>query len=210
MNTENTNGAAVGAAVTEGAPAARPLRPSLRFFHANAKGTGCAIKMVLHPAHDIVDGSVWLTAAQQMTIGNRLGPNPTFPRFDWENAICIKLEFADLCKMLQVFRGECESLENGKGLVHRTAWATTQIGLRHIVDPVQGYSLELYRTRSQGEEAHAHILFYPWEALGIAEAIAGSMSVISFGIPMVIPHDTSEYKAKNREMRHANVRSSAA
>ena len=83
-------------------------------------------------------------------------------------------------------------------------YKTTKIVLRHLVEPVSGYSFELYRTPTQGEEMRAHIFFTPWEALGLAEAIAGSMSVISFGIPMVIPHDTSAYEAENRELR--NVR----
>ena len=184
--------------------AARAYRPSLRFFHPNGRGTGCAVKMDLHPAHDRVDGSIMLKVANQMTVGNMQGPNPTFPRFDWENSMSVKLDFSDLCKMLQVFRGECESLEDGRGLYHRTARATTKIVLRHLVEPVSGYSFELYRTPTQGEEMRAHIFFTPWEALGLAEAIAGSMSVISFGIPMVIPHDTSAYEAENRELR--NVR----
>ena len=161
--------------------------------------------MDLHPAHDRVDGSIMVRVANQMTVGDLRGPNPTFPRFDWENAVSVKLDFSDLCKMLQVFRGECESLEEGRGLYHRTARATTKIVLRHLVDPVAGYSFELYRTPAQGEETRTHILFSPWEALGLAEAIAGSMAVISFGIPVVIPHDTSAYVAENREYRNANA-----
>lgn len=63
-------------------------RPALAFYHANAKGTGCAVKMTLHPATVdasgiTTDGYIELTAANQMTVGNRLGPNPTFPKFDW-------------------------------------------------------------------------------------------------------------------------------
>ena len=182
-----------------------PIRPSLRFFHPNGKGTGCAVEMNLHPAHDRVDGSIMVKVANQMTVGDIRGPNPIFPRFDWENAVCVKLDFSDLCRMLQVFRGECEELENGKGIYHRTARSLTKIVLRHLVEPVQGYSFELYRTPTQGEETRTHILFSPWEALGIAEAIAGSMAVISFGIPMVIPHDTSAYEAENRGLRHATA-----
>lgn len=33
------------------------FRPRLALYHANAKGTGCAIKMELHPAHGATDGS---------------------------------------------------------------------------------------------------------------------------------------------------------
>ena len=55
------------------------FRPRLAIYHANAKGTGCAIKMELHPAVGATDGSIFCTFAAQKTVGNRLGPNPTFP-----------------------------------------------------------------------------------------------------------------------------------
>ena len=194
---------------TETNKAASPVgtyRPKLAFYHANAKGTGCAATLELHPAHDSVDGSIMLCVANQMTVGNRMGPNPTFPRFDWENRICVKLDFNDLCAMLQVFRGECETLNGDHGLFHRTARASTKIQLRHLVEPVSGYSLELYRTPAGGrDEVRAHLLFSPAEALGLCEAIAGSMALVAFGIPMLISHDTSAYEAENREFRHASA-----
>jgi len=179
-------------------------RPKLAFYHANPRGTGGAVSMDLHPAHGYKEGCIMMRVSNQMTVGNRQGPNPTFPRFDWENAIIVKLGFDDLCQMLQVFRGECESLGEGKGLYHATAKATTTIRLRHLVDAVTGYSLEVYRTsRAGGEESRASILFSNAEALGLCEAIAGSMSVISFGIPVVLPHDTAAYEAEQKEFRNA-------
>ena len=167
-----------------GTDVAQPaFRPKLAFYHANSRGTGGAVSMDLHPAHGNKDGCIMMRIANQMTIGNRQGPNPTFPRFDWENAIVVKLGFDDLCQILQVFRGECESVGDGKGLIHVTAKASTSIRLRHMIEPVKGYSLEVYRTsRNGGEESRAHILFSNAEAVGLCEAIAGSMSVISFGI----------------------------
>ena len=183
-------------------PPSGTYRPKLAFYHASPKGTGCAATLELHPAHDDVDGSIWLCVANQMTIGNRMGPNPTFPRFDWENRICVKLDFNDLCAMLQVFRGECESINGDHGLYHRTAKATTKIRLRHLVDPVSGYSLELYKTPAGGgEESHAHLLLSPAEALGLCESIAGAMYLVSFGIPMLVPHDTTAYRREAREVR---------
>ena len=188
------------------APPCGLYRPKLTMYHANAKGTGCAVSMELHPAHDRTDGCIMLRAANQMTIGDRRGPNPTFPRFDWESAISVKLDFSDLCKILQVFRGECESIEDDRGLYHRSPRATTRIVLRHLVDPISGYSLDLYRTPVAGDgELRAHFLFSPAEALGLCESIAGSLSVITFGIPMLVPHDTAVYEAEVREMRNASA-----
>ena len=187
-----------------GIPPVGQFRPKLAFFHANAKGTGCASTLELHPAHDDTDGCIMLTVANQMTVGNRMGPNPTFPRFDWENRICVKLDFNDLCAMLQVFRGECESINGDHGLYHRTAKAATKIQLRHLVDPVSGYSLEVYRTPTGGgEESRAHLLLNTAEALGLCESITGAMYLVSFGIPMLIPHDTAVYRRETREARNA-------
>ena len=187
-----------------GTDVAQPaFRPKLAFYHANSRGTGGAVSMDLHPAHGNKDGCIMMRIANQMTIGNRQGPNPTFPRFDWENAIVVKLGFDDLCQILQVFRGECESVGDGKGLIHVTAKASTSIRLRHMIEPVKGYSLEVYRTsRNGGEESRAHILFSNAEAVGLCEAIAGSMSVICFGIPMLVAHDTTAYREKVQEARH--------
>jgi len=195
MNEENKK--------TEVAVALGQRRPKLAFFRANARGTGCMLTMELHPAHDYTDGCVMMRLANQKTIGNRLGPNPTYATFDTENDIIVKLDFNDLCKFLQVFRGECESLEEGRGIYHRTARASTKIVLRHVIDPVSGYSLEVYRTPSEGgDSVNAHMLLSTAEALGICESIAGSLYLVSFGIPMLVPHDTTAYRAENRGRRN--------
>lgn len=164
------------------------FRPKLTFYHPNAKGTGCAISMEVHPAHGEVDGSIFLSAANQLTVGDRTGDVPVFPRFDWENKLTVRLCFNDLCQLMQVFRGETESVNDGKGLYHSTSGFTTRISLRHLVEPVAGYSLELSRTPvKSGEcEQRSRFFFSAAEAGGVADAISGSMAVISFGIPTVI------------------------
>ena len=107
------------------------IRPQFSLYHPNGKGTGAAIELELHPAHDRTDGSIMMKIANQMTIGDRRGPNPTYPHFDWKGAVTVKLDFNDLSKMLQVFRGECEAIDDGHGLYHSSARATTKIVLRH-------------------------------------------------------------------------------
>ena len=179
------------------------FRPQLAIYHPNGKGTGGAAKMNLHPAHDDTEGCLMLSIANQSAVGGQAGGGQVggvqqFARFDWENAITVKLGFADLCAMLQVFNGECESLGDGRGIYHRTARALTKIVLRHLVDPRPCYSLELYRTlTANGGETRAHLLISSAEAEGLRAAILGSMSVVCFGIPMLIPHDTSAYRAEN-------------
>ena len=163
----------------------RAFRPTLAFYKANAKGSGCAMKMELHPAHGQTDGSIMVTLANQMTIGDRRGPNPTFPHFDWENAICVKLDFSDLSKMLQVFRGECESIEDGRGLVHRSPEGLAYIRLAHLIEPIPGYRLEVEFYAGEGRIEKRSIMLAPYEALGLVAAIESSLVVICFGIPMV-------------------------
>lgn len=161
-------------------------RPTAAFYHPNGKGTGSALKLALYPAAGQSEGCIMMRVANQLTIGNRQGPNPTFPRFDWENSIVVKLNFDDLCKILQVLRGECESVEDGKGLYHRSSKAKTRICFHHVVEVATGYSLEIYRTAFEGEhEQRVHFMLNPAESLGVCEAIAGSMSLICFGVPSV-------------------------
>lgn len=180
-------------------------RPALKLYHPNAKGTGSAIEIKLHPAHDDVDGSIMLRIANQCFVGDRNAPTPTFSRFDWENAICVKLDFMDLCKILQVFRGECESIDDGNGLFHITAKASTKINLRHETEPASSYTLFISRAARDGDSVRAHMTFSACEALGLCEAITKSMSVIAFGIPMLVPHDTSAYTSEQRRFRDARA-----
>ena len=185
-------------------PALGSIRPSLCFYHANPKGTGSAVKMNLHPAHDYTDGCIMLKIANQMTVGTPMGPNPTFATFDWENAMTVKLDFGDLCQMLQVFRGECESINGEKGLYHRSPVGQTSIRLSHHVDPVPGYLLEIYRSSRTDKNAdnRAWMFFKPAEALGICEAITGALYLVAFGIPMLVPHNTAAYREQTKEMRN--------
>lgn len=173
------------------------FRPQLALYHPNGKGTGGAAKIDLHPAHDATPGCMMLKLASQCAVGGRQGGAEQFARFDWENAITVKLDFNDICAILQVFGGECESLCDGHGLYHRTARATTKIMMRHIIDPRPGYSLDLYRTAADGVESRAHLMLSQAEAEGLRAAMAGSMSTICFGIPMVVEHDTAAYRAAN-------------
>lgn len=166
-------------------PVAR-YRPNLCFYHANLKGTGSAVKMNLHPAHDNTDGCIMLSIANQRTVGDRNGPTPTFSTFDWEGAIHVKLDFGDLTQMLQVFRGECESINDGKGLYHRSSKGATSIRLAHLIEPVSGYMLDVCRKLNGDSDdgTRARMMFGAAEALGLQEAIAGSMYLIGFGIPI--------------------------
>lgn len=164
------------------------IAPRLALYHATGRGTGSAATFEVVPATAGDGGAIRLKLARQATVGNRQGPTPSYSRFDWEHALVVKLGFADLCAFLQVFRGERESLADGRGLLHVSARAQTSIRLSHRVEPAPGYSLEVYRkTLASGEESRAAILLTDSEAVGLCEAIAGSMAVICFGVPVERP-----------------------
>ena len=106
--------------------------------------------------------------------------------------------------MLQVCRGECESINGEKGLYHRSPVGQTSIRLSHHVDPVPGYLLEIYRSSRTDKNAdnRAWMFFKPAEALGICEAITGALYLVAFGIPMLVPHNTAAYREQTKEMRN--------
>ena len=180
------------------------FRPRFTLYHQNQKGNGSAIQLELHPAHDDVDGSIFLTLACQKTIGNMSGSNRVNSTFDWLTAMTVKLDFNDLTQMLQVFRGEKENINDDHGLLHISRGYNTTIKFRHLLDPYNGYSFEIYRSIPGKPDADrsGYFFFKPSEALGIATAIENSLGVICFGIPKVIPHDTTAYRRDTREMRN--------
>ena len=169
---------------TQTAPAA--YRPRLSYYHPNGRGTGGVVQFELHPAHGSTDGSIFASFARQKTVGAMDGATRTFPRFDWANRICVKLDMADLMQMLQVFRGMQESIADGKGLFHRHERGSTVIKLEHRIEPQPGYLFEAWRRPESGEASRIGVVFTVNEALGLSLAIEQSMDVIAFGIPVVV------------------------
>ena len=141
--------------------------------------------MELHPAHGDAAGSIIMSLASQKTIGDYRGPNPSYTTFDWENPITVKLDFIDLSKMLQVFRGECESIDEGRGLVPRSSKGLAYIRLAHLIEPIPGYRLEVEFFAGSGNSERRTVMLMPCEALGLVAAIESSLGVICFGVPMV-------------------------
>lgn len=173
---------------------AQKERPDFAIYHPNGKGTGCAFRMNLHPAHDDRDGCIMVSFANQNSVGNRQAAVPTYPTFDWKNKVSVKLDFSDICKIIQVLRGTSAGLEDGRGLYHRSAKFATKITLKHIMEPVEGFMLGVYRapalkTVAEPEQS-ARILLNTWEALGIALAFENSIGVVCFGIPKVAKAQT--------------------
>lgn len=167
-------------------------RPKFALYRANGKGTGSAVSFELCPAHGNTEGCIIMTLACQKTVGNSRGPNPTYPTFAWDAAMTIKLGFNDLTQILQVIRGETESVNGERGLYHQVRGVVTTIKFRHVVEGFGGYALELYRnTQGHPDDDRCGFFFFTSaEALGLSAAIENSLGVVCFGIPKVIPHDT--------------------
>ena len=91
-----------------------------------------------------------------------------------------RLGFNELTQILQVLRGELESTDDGTGLYFREG-SNKRVVLRHMVEPVCGYSLELMDDQISGRRFN--ILLTNADALGICDAIAGAMVWVAFGDP---------------------------
>ena len=157
------------------------------FYHPNGKGTGSALQLELHPAHEDTEGSVFLTMAPQRTIGMRTADDTVHPTFDWRNAVCLKLDLMDLAQMLQVFRGVQESLADGKGIFHRSSNASAVIKFEHRIEPVPGYMLDVSKKPLTGELQRVSFFFRAAEAFACALMLEQALVYVAFGIPTVIP-----------------------
>ena len=151
--------------------------------HPAPSGKGSAIRFTLHPAHGNVSGCVMCELAKQKTAVSVTGETPTFATFDWENKICCKMGLGDLAQMMMVFRGMQESIQDGKGLFHRSAKANTVIKFSHQIEPRPGYMFSASCKPFDGELRDAFFVFRPEEAVWFSTALEAAMSVLVFGVP---------------------------
>ena len=165
----------------------RTYRPRLTFYHANGKGTGSAAQFEVVPACSERDGVIYLTLASQKSIATGVDDQGKrqYATFDWQNRVIVKLNFNDLCQMLQVFRGPVTAIADGKGLYHNSRNMTTMINLTQQAEPYSGLALDVSR-RSKDESDSAvrvRIVFNSAEAFGLGAVIEQSLGIIAFGIP---------------------------
>ena len=91
--------------------------------------------------------------------------------FVWTNALCVSLDFDDVARMLMVFRGETESINDGAGIIRRDC----KFNMSHVIEPVCGYMMILTRGNRLVE-----FMLKPAEALGISLALEHSMAKLVF------------------------------
>lgn len=132
----------------------------LKIFHPNAKGTGACL-MMTQRKYDCVTLSIH-PEKQQCGI----------PCFDMNDCVSFAADWCNLSEMLMVFRGECESLGDGRGLSYAYDAGWSKLMLRHVIEPVRCYVLEIYEKREDVENRGIFSLS-PAEALGLSLIIEG-------------------------------------
>ena len=90
----------------------------------------------------------------------------------------------DLAKILQVFRGQYESIDDGKGLYHRTVKGCTVFRICHRIEPIGGYVLDVSHKPNDGETVSLVFAITYDEAFALAEAIDHAMLYVAFGVPV--------------------------
>ena len=165
-------------------------RPRYCCCHPNPKVTGTSVRFELHPAHGYVEGSIFATFALQKSIGSSGDGARSYPTFDWDGSITVRLSINEVAEILEVFRGYREKLCDGKGFFHSTAGASTVINLAHRLEPSPGYLFGVSRKMADGGIRRANILLSMSEATVLSEAMASSMVYMAFGIPKV--HERQE------------------
>lgn len=165
------------------APSCGPWPDRTTICHASASGKGSAIRFEMHPARGRVAGHVFIEVARQKSVASLQGTAPAFATFDWENKICCKMGLGDLAQMLMVFRGMQESVQDGKGLFHRSAKANTVIKFSHQIEPRPGYIFSASCKPFDGELRDAFFVFRPEEAVWFSTALEAVMGVLVFGVP---------------------------
>ena len=151
--------------------------------HPSPSGKGSAIRFELHPAHGRIAGHIFIEVARQKSVASVQGEVTTFATFDWENKICCKMGLGDLAQMMMVFRGMQESIQDGKGLFHRSAKANTVIKFSHQIEPRPGYMFSASCKPFDGELRSAFFVFHPEEAVCFSTALEAAMGVLVFGVP---------------------------
>ena len=159
------------------------MTPTLTIKHAKAKGTGAMVSFELHPAHDTEIGFVKITFAAQATARTYENGKRTDETFDTENGASVNLSINEVAKLLEVFRGYREKVDDGNGIFIRTDNANAVLTFEHRLEPVPGYLLAISQKTLDGELNRMGVLFSMTEAIVLSEALASSMVYLAFGVP---------------------------
>ena len=149
----------------------------LNLYHPNAKGTGSALSVELVPAT--------INATGRIVLRLKLQKDSLSTSFDDSSQIVVSLDVFDVAEFLKVFHGCEESIDDGKGLSHRTTDANFVIKLEHRIEPRPGYLLELSTEKNNPKGIKWRYQFFvnPSEAIVLNEIFSSSLVYMAFGIP---------------------------
>lgn len=155
------------------------INRELAFYNPNARGTGGALKFEVIPADEYGNGYLLMTIAGQSPLDPN-GGKSVYPRFDWSNAVCVKLDITETAQVLGVLRGESESLNDGNGLVsHGKNGETTTFRMCHIIKPHSGYSFEVIK---HGTSISPNILLNSiGQGLALEVALESAIGIMAWG-----------------------------
>ncbi len=154
----------------------------IAFYHANAKGTGAALRFEFKPPSGRRNGCLFMEMAQQKTTAGGGHGKRTPATFDWESKATVKLNFMDACEFLSVLQLKQPSLGvNGKGLYHVNGEKDTVIAMRTNTER-KGYTIGISRKDRQGEQLFkGHFLLSPTEAIGLEAVLSAALFHMAFG-----------------------------
>ncbi len=123
------------------------------YYHPNAKGTGCAVRVELRMNRAPGDryNCFFLEMARQKSVAGRTPEGRQPATFDWGSKITVKLDFTDVCEFLTVLDGRAmEAGGKRGGLYHAAGNSNTLIGFQRNAENGT-YSLRLSK-KNGGEE----------------------------------------------------------
>ena len=154
----------------------------LTFYHANAKGTGAAVRLELkiHTDAKSGNGCFFLEMAQQKTTATRTREDRTPATFDWASKATVRLDFADVCEFLTVLEGRQPQVGGQRnGLYHEAKGLNTMITFK-CNEERGGYNLAISRKRGEEQVFRGHILISASEGVGLRSVFQAGLFYMAF------------------------------
>lgn len=145
-------------------------KPTLRFYKPNGRGTGSAIEFKFYPATENGEGEIFVRIGKQVA-------NDDIMWFDFDIAKGFKLRFEDVCRVLQVIRGETESVNDYGGKAITDVFGK-EFHFRHCVE---GASFYEFRITSDQTGYDVKFEMNTAQALGLCVVLEDCLPKMAFG-----------------------------
>ena len=159
------------------------IQPKFKLIHPNMKNTGSYVDMSILPANENDSGCMMVTFVPQKTVGTTENGKRVMPTFDYEKKVVVKINILEVCQLVDVFEGCQESIDEGKGLFHRSQKGNTIINLSHKIEPTPGYWMSVKRKPTDGDEQKIGIFLTPTEGRTLSIILKQAMFFMGFGVP---------------------------